>query len=356
MFFKVGIFLKRVSLSYELLDKYIAEDIWDSQDQKLLLAKGKKLTVKDITLLINHRIKEICINDLIDNNSNRTIEDQAFDEAYKQNLDDVKSIFDSIETEEVAGKIESVLDNYTSFLEMALGRSHFLYTLHSMKNYDEYTYRHSLNVSVISAIIGKLMGLTLEETTILGHAGMLHDIGKIKISKNIINKQGPLNQTEFEIVKKHTIYGYEILRDIDYLDEVIKQCALSHHERLDGEGYPHALNGESIPFFAQIIAVADTYDAICSNRVYQPKESPYLAIQALIQGMYQQKYNAEVVTKFVHYLLSGYVGHEVLLNDGSKGKIILVSPEELDRPLIKVNDYFVNLREQRDLVIKDILS
>ncbi|OEF98394.1 HD-GYP domain-containing protein [Desulfuribacillus alkaliarsenatis] len=350
-------------LSYMLVNDILAKDLENPQTGLLLLSKGHRLRATDITLLIKNNVSSVIVE-----TDDKKIADsiihqihslwsnvnKEFNDGYIENINGVKQLFANI-VEGNEAKLEEVFDNYLVLLEGALARGYLLHVLHKIRGYDDYTYRHSLNVSLISGIIGKLMGLSLEDITNLSQAGLLHDIGKVKINEQIIGKKGPLTDDEYNKVQFHTTFGYEVLQDLGNISMKIQTAALAHHERLNGSGYPLGLKGDEIPLYAQIIAVADTYDAICSDRVYKKKESPFVAIDELTKGMYEGKYSVEIVTKFTYFLISGYVGYEVILNNKIRAKILLVHNEEPLRPLLQIDKEYIDLRKRRDLAIKEII-
>ena len=127
---------------------------------------------------------------------------------------------------------------------------------------------HSQNVCRISTELGKVMGLSKGKLNELHIAALLHDIGKIKIPNEVLNKKGHLTNEEMDVMKKHVVYGAEIVQNIGYDVDIIN-AVLSHHERPDGKGYPEGLRSEEIPLFSKIIAVADSYDAMTSRRIYR---------------------------------------------------------------------------------------
>ncbi|OEH85604.1 hypothetical protein BHU72_02050 [Desulfuribacillus stibiiarsenatis] len=351
-------------LSYLLVNDILAKDVEDPRGSGLqLLSKGHRLTPKDISLLIKYEITTVHVEEEEKKISDAIIHqvhnlwsniNQEFNESYIENLNQVKQLFNSVALNEDNSSIDQVLSNFAPVLEGALNRSYLLHVLHKIRGFDDYTYRHCLNVSLLSGVIGKLLGLSLDEITELSQAGLLHDIGKMKISNDIINKQGRLTNDEYNRIQFHTTYGYEVLQGMA-IPTKIQTAALAHHERLDGSGYPLGLKGDEIPYYAQIIAIADTYDAICSDRVYHKKESPYIAIEELNKGIYNGHFNPQVVLTFTHFLISGYVGYPVLLNNGKRAKIMLIHTDEPQRPLLLLDGEYIDLRKKRELHIKDII-
>ena len=152
---------------------------------------------------------------------------------------------------------------------------------HTIDAKDKYTNGHSFRVAVYSRMLAKELGLSVKEQDAIYDMGLLHDIGKIGIPGTIINKTTKLTDEEYEIIKQHPIYGYEILAEIESMPE-LSTGARYHHERIDGKGYPDGLKGDEIPFMARIIAVADSYDTMTSNRSYR-KYLPQDVVRAEIE-------------------------------------------------------------------------
>ncbi|MFS0557463.1 HD-GYP domain-containing protein [Brevibacillus sp. 179-C9.3 HS] len=150
--------------------------------------------------------------------------------------------------------------------------------------HDRYTFNHSLNVAKYASSIGLVMKLPIESCRSLFYGGLLHDVGKIGVPEHILNKQGQLSHTDFEIVKHHSQIGYEILDVSIFKEKEINLMALYHHERVNGNGYPSGLKGEQIPQMARIMAVADVYDAMTTKRSYRPALSHELAMDHLREG------------------------------------------------------------------------
>lgn len=147
---------------------------------------------------------------------------------------------------------------------------------------DSYTAGHSERVTRISMLIGTALKLPEEDLTILEYAAFFHDIGKIGIPDYILLKNGKLSDEEYEIIKKHPDMGVNILKTIDFLEEVLP-IIKHHHEKYMSNGYPDNINGEDIPLGARIIAIADTYDAMTSDRPYRNRLSHETAVEEILQ-------------------------------------------------------------------------
>ncbi len=226
--------------------------------------------------------------------------------------------------------------------------------LHNMRDLDDSTYVHSINVSVISRLIGMWMGLSDEDLDVLTLCGLLHDIGKAMIPDEIINKPGALTNEEFKIIKTHTTEGYRLLLQED-IDPRIKNTALMHHERYDGKGYPLGLSGERIDTFASIVSIADVYDALTADRCYRSGVCPFEVI-AMFESEGLSRYNPRVIMIFLSHIAQTYVGNSVRLNDNRVGRLAFISDTQLTRPLIQLEDgSLVDLTKELDLYVEEII-
>lgn len=171
-----------------------------------------------------------------------------------------------------------------------------------IRNFDNYLFMHSVNVGVIAVLIGSLMGMKRNQLQLLGLGAILHDVGKTMIKPEIMKKHGKLKPSEYESVKNHAKYGFDLLKTRTSLSFLSAHVAYQHHEREDGSGYPRGLKGDQIHVFAKITAVADTFDAMTSLRSFQEASPPELAIASILQDA-PHKYDAFVVEKLSRFIL-----------------------------------------------------
>lgn len=150
-----------------------------------------------------------------------------------------------------------------------------------LKAYDEYTYTHCLNVAAMGVLFGKHIGLSGNQLETLGLAGLLHDVGKCLLPAEIVNKPGKLTDDEFDVMKKHTVLGFDYIKDQPGVPGPVALGVLEHHERHDGTGYPRQIAGREIAGVSRILSVLDVYDALTSDRVYRSRMSPHLALRTL---------------------------------------------------------------------------
>lgn len=208
--------------------------------------------------------------------------------------------------------------------------------LHNLRSSDDSVYSHSLNVAMISRILGKWLKWSSSDLDILVIAGLLHDIGKITIPPEILNKEGKLTDEEFEQIRSHPRAGYELIRDLK-IDSRIKKAALQHHERCDGSGYPMKADEIMLDDFAMVIAIADVYDAMTAARKYRAPLCPFQVIREFERDGYH-KYKTEFLLTFLRRIATTYQNNRVILSDGQAAKIILLNQNTLSKPLVQLDD------------------
>ncbi|MFW2487435.1 HD-GYP domain-containing protein [Clostridium chromiireducens] len=227
--------------------------------------------------------------------------------------------------------------------------------LNSLKEADEYTYTHCLNVAIYSMLIAKWMNLSFESIIDVIQAALLHDIGKIKISNEILNKPSRLTKEEFDEIKKHSILGYAIANKHHGFNENIKEGILMHHERIDGSGYPFGKKGMDIALSAKIVAVADTFDAMTSSRVYKKGVTPFKAFLMFItEGINQ--YDISVIFALLENISAYYIGMKVEFEDGRIGEIVYIPPNDVLSPIVKIDDELIDLSRESGFNIINIFN
>ena len=208
--------------------------------------------------------------------------------------------------------------------------------LHNLRSSDDSVYGHSLNVAMISRVLGKWLKWSPSDLDNLVIAGLLHDIGKITIPPEILNKEGKLTDEEFEQIRWHPRAGYELVRDLK-IDSRIKKAVLQHHERCDGSGYPMKADEIMLDDFAMVIAIADVYDAMTAARKYRAPLCPFQVIREFEHDGYH-KYKTEYLLTFLRHIATTYQNNRVILSDGQAAKIILLNQNSLSTPLVQLDD------------------
>jgi putative nucleotidyltransferase with HDIG domain len=268
---------------------------------------------------------------------------------YIQNQPDLKKVFTlEKETKRFKNLVQTILT------EMKQNKD-FVSLLTDIYVYDDYTFSHSFNVTLYALALGIELQLSDEELELLGLGAILHDIGKVCVPIEILTKPGKLTAEEYELMKKHTEFGFEILRATHTIPLLAAHCAYQHHERLDGSGYPRGLKGNDIHYFGRLLAVADVFDAVTSNRVYRRAMLPHEGLEILYSGVGTQ-FDKNMVEAFRRAVAVYPVGLSVELSDGRKG---IVSKQDglSERPVVRVlEEDGKELKEPYEINLKDYLN
>lgn len=252
-------------------------------------------------------------------------------------------------------EIDDAKDSISTILKEISSSNDIMNTMRKIIVDDIYTYRHSINVAIYSAMIAKWLKFSEEDMVEVALGGLLHDIGKSKISMSIINKPASLSINEFNEIKLHTDFGRDILKNDSKVSKKIVDAVHHHHESLDGKGYPNGLSGDEIGLYARIVAIADTYDALLSDRVYRKKVSPYKALDILKDESFT-RLDPEICTIFIKNISDFYVGNVVKLSNGRLGEVILVNKHNVNRPFIKMSNSYIDLSTDYSLDIIDVIE
>lgn len=235
---------------------------------------------------------------------------------------DGKTIDTKLAKEAVAECVRSILQSPDAFLWLI-----------QLKNSDEYTAQHSLNVCVLSIALGRHINLSDANLQNVGLCGLMHDMGKMRIPSHILNKPGRLEPDEMEIMRGHTTQGFELLQSSDNMYPGAIRTALMHHEMLNGKGYPNQLVSHNIPLFTRMVTIADIYDAMTSDRVYQ-KGRTHLEATSIMADMSGESLEERLVTKFIESLGVYPPGCVVMLTNGAIAIVVEVNELVRLRPKI----------------------
>lgn len=219
----------------------------------------------------------------------------------------------------------------------------------------DYLLYKSVLVSLTSYQLAKWHGLQPKDLLPVALGGLFHDIGNVKIDSAIMEKTSKLTEVEMEEMKKHTVYGYHLLKNVPAINEGVKLCTLQHHEKEDGSGYPLGVRGDKVHIYAKIVAVADIFHAMTSNRRYKSASSPYLVLEELQQESFG-KLDPAIVQTFISKVTSFHNGTLVKLSDNRIGEIVFSDRSHPTRPWVSVNGTIVNLTTERKLFIQEVLE
>ncbi len=207
-------------------------------------------------------------------------------------------------------------------------------SLARLKHKDDYTYMHSIAVCALMVALAKELNLSSDEARLAGLAGLLHDIGKVGVPLEVLNKPGALTQEEFTLVKMHPVHGHALLTQAQVTEPIILDVCLHHHEKMNGRGYPHQYRDSDISLFAKMGAVCDVYDAITSNRPYKAGWEPGVSLQRM--AGWEGHFDVKVFKAFVKSVGIYPIGSMVKLKSGRLAVVIDQNNHALLTPIVKV--------------------
>lgn len=312
----------------------VGENLYN-QTGDLLLSRGTKLTDDFIAAIGRLNYNGIYVDDSI--SSDIEIISVVSGETRTNAVKGVKGAFADIKKEGPAARraLAKAKSQVEGIVDEICSNSNLMINMVDMKVFDDYTYYHSVNVAILSIVIGVALGLGRDELCNLGYGALLHDIGKVFIDKALLNKKGKLTDEEFDILKKHSQLGFEHIKQGYGVSKTSCMAILDHHERYGGGGYPNGLSGTAISLYGRIISVADVYDALTSDRPYRKAMIPAEAIEYIMASS-DVLFDPKIVAVFVKKVAPYPVGTCVKLSDDTIG-IVLENREELClRPKVRI--------------------
>lgn len=351
----------------------LGKDIYTA-DGRCLLRSGFPLTSATLEKIKENKIFSLYI---LDDYSSAEIEDIIKPELRQKSISVIKETFSHIEriashhdfkahnindyTKQEKDYFESIGEIAEELIENILSNKDVLLSLVDIKSMDNYTYAHSVNVAVVSLILGISLNLTKKNLTYLCIGALLHDIGKPFIPKEILQKPDKFTDEEFKIMKKHPRYGYNFINRSFNFSSHIKLIVLQHHERFDGLGYPLGVCGKNISYLARIVSIADVYDALTSDRPYKRAMSPNDSLEYLMSNS-GTLFDHDILENFCRIIIPFPQGTLVDLSNGDIGVVEETLPNFPLRPIVKIikSEYpnkigsKINLIDTLSVVISDI--
>ncbi len=302
----------------------------------------------------------ICSGSVLSEFYIRRLNDYGFDGVYitdelSEDIEIQPVITPELRAEGLVGVRESNIDGCKGvakkIVEQVLDRGVLSLDLTDLRSFDGYTYAHSVNVAVIACVIGFGLKLNSEELEQLVTAGLLHDLGKLVIPREILNKPARLTNEEYDLMKTHSTLSYELIKERWDISANVKAAVLYHHENVDGSGYPDGREGDQTSLFTKILHVADVYDALVSKRPYKNPYSPYEACEYLM-GAGGIMFDPNVVESLLLCVPFYPKGTQVKLSDGREGIIVENSGTRNLRPLLRLLDgTMLDLQEHENFKI-----
>lgn len=303
-----------------------------TSDGKILLKAGIKLTNKYITKLQEIGVFYIYVED--ERLDDVQVEDEQLTELKQVTMKSMSEIVKNIHS--CNGKeLRQSLGIVEDLVEYIIDLGDVNTSLYDIKTYDNYTYMHSLDTCIMTSFLGLSSNFKEHELKELGVGAVLHDVGKTMVPNKILNKNGRLTEDEFNEIKKHTVYGGEIVRKNMSIPRSVIDIVEQHHERVDGRGYPYGLEGNNISKFAKVVCICDVYDAVSNDRCYRKKFSPNDAYELILAGS-GTSFDEKLVKSFKSTFAIYPLGCCVRLSNGEEGYVIRQTEGFPDRPVIRI--------------------
>ncbi|QGQ93435.1 HD-GYP domain-containing protein [Paenibacillus psychroresistens] len=328
----------------------------------LLFEKGRFVTPKEIEILRAFFVAFVSIESrdteaTEENSQNQQDDLNQADVPFFEKYDNLVKLMRKVFHDARNGQIPPVLEIRTQ-LEATLqyiDQYNILTFVPKNVRMGEYLIHHSVMVCLTSYQLAKWHNFQQKDWMPIALAGLLHDIGNVKIDSAIFEKSSKLTTAEFDEVRKHTVFGYQIIKNMPAINEGVKLAALQHHEREDGSGYPLSLKGDKIHIYSKLLAIADIFHAMTNERAYRKVNSPYLVLEDLLKESFG-KLDPTLVQTFINRVTSLQNGTLVRLSDNRLGEIVFSDRSYPTRPWISVNGVIVNLMVERSLYIREVIA
>lgn len=277
-----------------------------------------------------------------------------FKDIYKQTKDELmESINDIIFLDEKID-INLVVENISQMISKVDINGELLKLLNNMRINNKPLLAHSLNVALISSMIGRWCKLSPLDLDYLLVCAIVHDVGMLRFSKELFLNRTKMSVKDIRTMQKHAIYGYNMLKDRGFTDARILNVILFHHERCDGSGYPFGKEKTEIDSFTIIISIADIYDNITTEKNYQERFLPFEAVN-ILETNGHRKFNTHYLSAFLTGVMNNFLNCRVLLNTGQKGKIIYINKSNLAYPTISVENKYIDLSINKHIKVVGLI-
>ncbi len=277
-----------------------------------------------------------------------------FSEAYDKVMPVYKGMMIHFTTNRVPIVMKQLMKIYHDIADQVEDQIKILDYLYNMlPSEDDMTHAHCLNSALIAGVFARWLNLSPENTDVLIQCGFCYDIGKLRLPNSLIWKPDKLTDVEFMKMKTHTLLGFELLKDLE-LDQHIIKATLMHHERCDGSGYPSRLKGSQIDMFAKLVAIIDSYEAMTSARIYRQSKHPFQVI-ASFEESGPDKYDERLLKPILLHIAEHMAGNSVLLSNGQQAEVARINPSAISRPIVKYPDgLLIDLSINESLEIQSI--
>jgi putative nucleotidyltransferase with HDIG domain len=350
--------MKKVLLEDTKAGMILAQDVI-LDDGRLLLLKGFTIKQRYIKRMNTYNISSVFVED-----QQLPAEEIREEFVYRDAFANIRNIMEGIRSNEYVD-LNSLKETVGDMVQLIMNNDSIFMTLTGIRDIDNYTFLHSIDVCIYSIITAKALKMRVEDIKELALAAVLHDIGKCRIPLSILNKPSKLSEAEFEIIKKHTLYGMEIASRLNGIDDKMIRVICQHHERWDGSGYPYGLKSRKIELGARIVSIADVYDALTANRVYRKRFMPHEAAEYLM-SQYGLQFDPKIMKCFLESIAIYPENMIVLLNTGEIGRVLPSRGVRSMRPKVSIiarkngppvlDPYEIDLQSETTVFVVDILS
>lgn len=362
---KKVILLRTIELAYATEDHLLAAPIFD-ENSKVLLSRGVRLKKSLVDKLINLGHTRVYVKDeYTESEINHIISPEVKQKAigHIRKLSTIARSNDKNVSDQFGLDLTIAKASISSIVDELFTKKDVVIELMDLKTVGGYIYEHSVNVMILSLILGTSIGLNKSDLDKLALSAALHDIGFMFIPQDILYKTTPLTRKEFEIVKKHPLLGYEFLKTSTDLGPLVRIPVLQHHETYNGKGYPNGLDNDSIHMFSKIIGLVDAFDTMTSDRPLR-KALPVPEVIEFIMASGGTLFEPSLAKAFINHINPYPINTIVELNDGSIGVVTKVNPSIFTRPSLRIvkntnkekTSRQVDLLQEKNLVIKAIVS
>lgn len=323
--------MRLISVDHVKPHMLLARNIYDAQG-RILLAKGVILSDNFIQRLKNLGIFSLYVDD--GNTSGIEIEDVVAEKTRVEAVQATREAIAQIKTGAIvtSRKLQKAV---TDIIDDLLTNREIIIHLTDIRSIQDYTFGHSVNVCILAVMTGLSLGYNPLRLKELGSGALLHDVGKARVKESLLTSDRIYSPEEFMQMQQHTNYGFEILRKAENISSIAAHVAWQHHERYNGKGYPRGLEKENIHEFARIVAIADVYDALTTDRPYRKRMLPYEVVE-IIRCSGGIDFDPDVVNYFIKNIAVFPLGCLVWLNTGHKGVVVSVKKDFPTRPAVRL--------------------
>lgn len=358
----------KVRTNYLKAGCILADDVFSLTNHPII-PKKTVLTERTLEIIRAFLIKEVQVEPTLvtgepfkpreyiedDEEKKSVVHSLGIANTYLKAVQEYKKLFNGWKSG-IAVDMPSVRAVVVPVIECALKTPSEVFTLHHYSTPIDYLYHHAVTVAALSALLAKTLKFPKGDCIQIGIAGALCDCGMSKIDSKILDKKSTLTKAEFDEIKKHPIYSYVLIKDINLLKDDVKKAVYQHHERIDGSGYPNGVSSNMLYPYERIISVADVYHAMTSERHYRGKQSPFKVLESILQDQFG-KFDGKVVQALTKLMTNFSTGTKVRLSNNQIGQIVFIEQKSPTRPMVRIDETgeIIQLVTHRDLFIDEVL-